>query len=45
MQWPEAIDDAIEAIETAALLSEEQKHDTFYNNAVLFLRLDEKESR
>ena len=43
MQWPEAIDDAIDAIESAPFLSEEQKRDIFYNNAARFLRLSEQE--
>ena len=44
MRWPEVIDDAIAAIESAPFLSDEQKRDIFYNNAARFLRLD-KESR
>ena len=43
MQWPESIDDTVEAIETALFLSEEQKSDIFYNNAARFLRLTEGE--
>lgn len=43
MQWPEAIDDAIDAIDSAAFLSEEQKRDIFYNNAARFLRLTNEE--
>ncbi|MFQ5979234.1 MAG: amidohydrolase family protein [Candidatus Heimdallarchaeota archaeon] len=39
MIWPEAIGIAIESIETATFLSEEQKIDLYYNNAVEFLRL------
>jgi len=42
MIWPEAIGAAIEGIESAKFLTEEQKRDIFYNNAVRFLRLDEK---
>ena len=42
MVWPEAIGMAIEGIESAAFLTEEQKRDIFYNNAVRFLRLEEK---
>ena len=38
--WPDNIDIAIAAIETADFLSEEQKDDIFYNNAARFLRLD-----
>ena len=43
MIWPETIGMAIEAIESASFLSEEQKRDIFYNNAAEFLRLSEKE--
>ena len=39
MIWPEAVDAAIEGIETAAFLSPQQKRDIFYNNAARFLRL------
>ena len=42
MVWPEGIGMAIEGIESASFLAEEQKRDIFYNNAVRFLRLDEK---
>jgi predicted TIM-barrel fold metal-dependent hydrolase len=42
MVWPEAIGIAIEGIESAAFLSEQQKRDIFYNNAVKFLRLDKR---
>lgn len=37
MRWPEAIGWAVEAIREAPFLSEEQKRDIFYNNAVRFL--------
>lgn len=40
MRWPEKIGEAIEAIEEADFLSEDQKRDIFYNNAARFLRLD-----
>lgn len=40
MRWPEAIGWAVEAIEQAPFLSEQQKRDIFYNNAVRFLRLN-----
>jgi hypothetical protein len=40
MIWPETIAMAIEGIESADFLSEEQKRDIFFNNAVRFLRLD-----
>jgi predicted TIM-barrel fold metal-dependent hydrolase len=42
MVWPEAIGMAVEGIESATFLTEEEKRDIFYNNAVRFLRLDEK---
>ena len=42
MVWPEGIGMAVEGIESASFLTEEQKRDIFYNNAVRFLRLDEK---
>ena len=41
MVWPELIGPAIEAIESAPFLSDEQKHDIFYNNAARFLGLAE----
>lgn len=41
MVWPELIGAAIETIESAPFLSEEQKHDIFYNNAARFLGLPE----
>jgi uncharacterized protein len=40
--WPEAIGMAIESVETADFLTEEQKRDIFYHNAARFLRLDSK---
>lgn len=42
MMWPEAVGMAIEGIESASFLTEEQKRDIFFNNAVRFLRLDEQ---
>ena len=39
MLWPEAMQRAIETIQDAPFLSESQKRDIFYNNAVRFLRL------
>jgi len=42
MVWPEAIGMAVEGIESAGFLTEEEKRDIFYNNAVRFLGLDEK---
>ena len=40
MIWPEAIEIAIEAIQAASFLSEEQKRDILYNNAARFLELE-----
>lgn len=42
MIWPEALEVAIESIETADFLRPEQKRDIFYNNAARFLRLSEQ---
>ena len=42
MIWPETIALAIDAINSAEFLSEEQKRDIFYNNAARFLRLSEE---
>jgi len=39
MYWPDGIGLAIEGIESAAFLTEEQKRDIFYNNAVRFYKL------
>ena len=44
MIWPEAVDAAIEGIETAEFLSPQQKRDIFYNNAARFLRLSPVET-
>jgi predicted TIM-barrel fold metal-dependent hydrolase len=44
MRWPEKIEEAIEAIQEAPFLTNEQKRDIFYDNAARFLRLDEAES-
>ncbi len=41
MVWPELIGQAIETIESAPFLTDEQKHDIFYNNAARFLGLPE----
>jgi len=43
MVWPEKIGEALEAIEQAPFLTDEQKRDLLYNNAVRFLRLNEDE--
>ncbi len=40
MAWPEKIGAAVEAIEQAPFLTDDQKRDIFYNNAARFLRLD-----
>jgi uncharacterized protein len=40
MVWPEKIGEAVEAIEQAPFLTDEQKRDIFYNNAARFLRLE-----
>ena len=45
MRWPEKIGEAIEAIEQAPLLTEAQKRDILYHNAVRFLRLEQDASR
>ncbi|MEN3370046.1 MAG: uncharacterized protein V7609_2189 [Verrucomicrobiota bacterium] len=42
MVWPEAIGMAVEAIDSADFLTQEQKADIFYNNAARFLRLPER---
>jgi hypothetical protein len=42
MFWPEAIGMAIEGIESASFLSEQEKRDIFYNNAVRFLKIEGK---
>jgi len=39
MVWPEKIGAAVEAIDQASFLTEDQKRDIFYNNAERFLRL------
>jgi len=39
MVWPENIEIAIESIQTASFLSQEQKRDILFNNAARFLRL------
>jgi uncharacterized protein len=43
MVWPQTIAIAIESIESADFLTEEQKRDIFYNNAARFLRLTPEE--
>jgi predicted TIM-barrel fold metal-dependent hydrolase len=41
MVWPELMETSIGVIENANYLSEEQKRDIFFNNAVRFFNLDE----
>jgi predicted TIM-barrel fold metal-dependent hydrolase len=41
MIWPEAVGLAVQGVESATFLTEEQKRDIFYNNAVRFFRLRE----
>jgi len=43
MIWPETIDLAVDAINSAEFLSEDLKRDIFYNNAARFLRLSEEQ--
>lgn len=43
MRWPEKIGEAVEAIEEAEYLTEEQKRDILYHNAARFLGLSEEE--
>jgi uncharacterized protein len=43
MVWPAVIERAIAVIEEALFLSEQEKRDILYNNAVRFLRLSEEE--
>ncbi len=45
MRWPEKIGEAIDAIELAPFLTEDQKRDILYHNAVRFLRLEQDASR
>jgi hypothetical protein len=43
MVWPGVIEPAIQAIESAPFLNQEQKRDVLYNNAARFLRLSQQE--
>jgi len=43
MIWADAIDDAIDAVNSAVFLTKEQKANIFYNNAARFLRLSDEE--
>ncbi len=45
MNWPDALPRAIEAVKSASFLSKEQKRDILYNNAVRFLRLEDRAER
>ncbi len=40
MSWPEAIDIAVDAVQSAPFLNDSQKRDILYNNAARFLRLE-----
>jgi len=42
MIWPGTVDIAIQSIEAATFLTEQQKRDIFFNNAARFLRLSEE---
>ena len=39
--WPKAIEIAVQGIEEAEILTEKQKKNIFYNNAVRFFRFPE----
>ena len=39
MFWPDGIGLAVEGIQSAAFLTEDQRRDIFYNNAVRFFKL------
>lgn len=45
MVWPEAIGLAIDGIESADFLTDQQKRDIFYNNAARFLKLSPEQIR
>lgn len=40
MSWPGAIDQGLDAIRTAPFLSEQERRDILFNNAVRFFRLE-----
>lgn len=42
VSWPQAIDVAVEGVQSATFLTEPQKRDIFYNNAARFFRIDEQ---
>lgn len=43
MVWPQAIERALDAVESAPFLTAQQKRDILYNNAARFLRLSKEE--
>ena len=43
MVWPETLETAIQAVESATFLTAPQRRDIFYNNAARFLKLGEQE--
>ena len=43
MQWTQSISTAIETIQPADFLTDQQKRDIFYNNAVRFFRLQKQQ--
>ena len=43
MRWAEAIEMAIEGVESADFLSQEQKRDIFCNNAARFMKWEGKD--
>lgn len=43
MIWPQLIDAAVQSLNEATFLTEQQRRDIFYNNGARFLRLSEKE--
>lgn len=45
MQWPQAIKESIENIETIDFLTEQQKEDIFYNNAIKFFGIKESPTK
>jgi uncharacterized protein len=40
MYWPEAIGMAVEAVDSASFLTESERRDIFYGNAMRFLKLE-----
>ncbi|MDR2857114.1 MAG: amidohydrolase family protein [Novosphingobium sp.] len=41
--WPEAVSEGVDAINAAEFLTDQQKADIFFNNAIRFFRLDPKQ--